>query len=302
MSFLTILTPSYNRDYILPKLYFSLVQQTDKDFEWLIVDDGSTDDTEEVVKEFISENKISIKYIKKENGGKHTALNVGVEQITTQYVMIVDSDDSLSKNAVDSIRFYSSKLNEYVVSRPICGISFLRAFPDGKINGDLPEKNEVISNFIDNRINNGDQLADKAEVYKTDVLKKFPFPVYKNEKFLQENIVWIKMAFEYDMLFLNEPIYIGDYLEDGLTHNVMKNKLQNPIGMYQNAKLLLHNQFNFKNKIKGALLYDIYYKFANGKMLKGAGESGFPTITICLSPFALIIYWYYIIKYRKYLV
>lgn len=301
MDFLTILTPSYNRGYILPKLYQSLVVQTDKDFEWLIVDDGSTDDTAEIVRNFISEGKISVRYIKKENGGKHTALNVGVQNITAKWTMIVDSDDALTENAVESIRRYSDKFDTYNTDKPLCGISFLRAFPDGNTNGKKPEKNEVISDFIQNRINSHDELADKAEVYLTDVLKKYPFPVYNDERFLQENIVWISIAFDYNMLFLNEAIYIGDYLSDGLTRNVMKNKLNNPIGMYKNAELLMRPEFTFKNRLKGAVLYNIYYKIAHKKMKNGLKLSANRLLCgITLFPSELI-YLYYMKKYSQFL-
>ena len=299
MSFITILTPAYNRAYVLPKLYLSLTEQTDHDFEWLVVDDGSQDDTEALVKGYIAENKIRIRYIKKKNGGKHDALNVGIEQITSKWTMIVDSDDRLTSNAISEIRRYANRIFQYQPKRKIAGISFLRAYPDGKTNGKNPEQNEVISDFIETRINRKDELADKAEVYLTEVLKEFPFPVYENEKFLQENIVWISIALKYDMVFLNEAIYIGDYLEDGLTKNVMKNKLNNPIGMYQNAAMLMNRRFTSINQFKGALLFNIYYKLAHGSMWRGICESPNRSLSaIGLLP-SYIIYLYYIIKYKN---
>ena len=301
MSLVTILTPAYNRGYILHELYNSLKVQSDRDFEWLVVDDGSRDNTEKLVQGFIKENVIRIRYIKKENGGKHDALNVGIAAINSPWTMIVDSDDRLTLNAVEEIRRYADKIPSYKSERKLAGISFLRAYPDGKINGERPEKNEVISNFIDNRINSRDELADKAEVYLTEVLKKYPFPVYAGERFLQENIVWIKIAFDYDMLFLNEAIYIGDYLEDGLTKNVMKNKLNNPIGMYENAALLMDARFTTINRIKGAILYSIYYKFAHGSMMRGIKQTPNRGLTLCCMPAACIFYSSYRMKYLKYI-
>ena len=90
---LTILTPTYNRGYIINKAYESLIKQSNKDFEWLVVDDGSNDNTEEIVKKFIEEDKIKIRYLHKENGGKHTALNVGINNAHGDLILILDSDD-----------------------------------------------------------------------------------------------------------------------------------------------------------------------------------------------------------------
>lgn len=226
---------------------------------------------------------------------------MGIEGISSKWTMIVDSDDALTENAVEAIRRYSDKFDSYSTDKPLCGISFLRAFPDGSTNGKRPKRNEVISDLIGNRINSHDELADKAEVYLTDILKKYPFPVYGGEKFLQETIVWIKMAFDYNMLFLNEAIYIGEYLSDGLTRNVMKNKLNNPIGMYRNAELLMEPQFTLKNRVKGALLYNVYYKLAHGSMTDAAAKHKHSFLAMCAVPLGEIIYCYYKLRYKKYL-
>lgn len=299
MSLVTILTPAYNRAYSLPRLYQSLKAQTDRDFEWLVVDDGSVDDTRELIQGCIAEDAIPIRYIRKANGGKHDALNVGIAAIESPWTFIVDSDDYLAENAVERIRFYADRLPGCHARRKVASLCFLRAFPDGKTNGEKPRDNEVVGNFIDRRINSHDELADKAEVYLTQVLREHPFPVYPGERFLQENIVWIRIAFDYDMLFLNEAIYIGDYLADGLTKNVRKNKLRNPVGMYQNAALLMDPRFVWIVRIKGALLYDIYYKLAHGSMLRGISHSPNRLLAAMGLPAAYLIYWYYMVRYGK---
>ena len=299
MSLVTILTPAYNRAYSLPRLYQSLKAQTDRDFEWLVVDDGSVDDTRELMQGYIAENAFPIRYIRKENGGKHDALNVGIAAIDSAWTFIVDSDDWLTENAVERIRFYADRIPGYDARREISALCFLRAYPDGKTNGERPRDNEVVGNFIDRRINSHDELADKAEVYRTEVLKAYPFPVYPGERFLQENIVWIRIAFDYDMLFLNEAIYIGDYLADGLTRNVRKNKLRNPVGMYENAALLMDSRFVGIVRVKGALLYDIYYKIAHGSMLRGIPHSPNRLLAAAVLPAAYLIYWYYMVRYGK---
>ena len=138
---ITVLTPTYNRKEKIQKLYKSLCAQEDKEFLWLIVDDGSTDITEKIVKEFISDKIIKIEYIKKPNGGKHTALNIGIKNILTELTFIVDSDDWLTNDAIKKIKTIHSK---YRNNKEICGYSFLRKFSNDKINGKYSQNNEII--------------------------------------------------------------------------------------------------------------------------------------------------------------
>lgn len=128
MADLTVLTPAYNRRKGLQKLFESLLAQTNKNFEWLIVDDGSTDDTSLFAKQWVSCNEFSVRYYKKENGGKHTALNYSLDKISTPLVFIVDSDDYLTSDAVDVIY---EKYSLYKSEKDLCGLSFLRTKPDG---------------------------------------------------------------------------------------------------------------------------------------------------------------------------
>ncbi|MGL4335245.1 MAG: glycosyltransferase family 2 protein, partial [Turicibacter sp.] len=102
----SILTPTYNRAYTLQRLYDSICQQSTKNdgnYEWIIVDDGSIDDTKQLIKKFIDENNISIKYLYQENAGKPSAINLGVDNSTATYIFIVDSDDMLTNDAIDTI-------------------------------------------------------------------------------------------------------------------------------------------------------------------------------------------------------
>lgn len=250
----TILTPSYNRSYTLKKLYNSLLNQTSKNFEWLVVDDGSSDDTEELLTNFINEKKITIHYIKKENGGKHTAINLGVQKITTEMTFIVDSDDFLTNDSIENICYYYEK---YKHDQTICGFSFLRGNLSNDIIGDKYYKDEFISNYIEYRINKK-VLGDKAEVYYTDILKKYPFPVYKGEKFLSEDVVWIEIAKKYDTLYINKVIYNCEYLGDGLTANDKKIKFSSPLGSVHRGKQMMYKKINLLTRIKGAIIYNCY--------------------------------------------
>lgn len=255
---ITVLTPAYNRKYIINRLYESLKRQTFKNFEWLVVDDGSIDETEELINQYIEENVISIRYVKQKNGGKHRALNTGISMIDNEVTFIVDTDDYLLDTAIEEI---SSIYEKYKENSTICGYSFLRCYPDLKINGMRFAKNEYISDYISCRLNEGIQ-GDKAEAYLTRCLKEFPFLEINGEKFLFEDYVWIQMAEKYKTVHINKPIYVGDYLEDGLTKNISKMKYQNPVGMMERSRVMGSKKCNFINRFKAAIMYIAYGKIS----------------------------------------
>lgn len=263
---ITVLTSTYNRGERIHKLYKSLLEQTDKEFEWIIVDDGSEDNTEKIVEKFINDGKIIIKYYKKQNGGKHTALNIGIGKIETDLTFIVDSDDWLEKNAIENIKKYHEK---YKNNDEICGYSFLRKYSNGTINGKLFKTNELIDDYINVRINGNDTNSDKAEVWKTKYLKEYSFPEFEQERFLGEDVVWIQLALKYKMVFLNEAIYVSEYLEEGLTKNRRRNNINSPNGCYYRSKITLEacslRKINFKYFIKNLLQLQIYGRFAGKK-------------------------------------
>ena len=257
-----ILTPTYNRAHTLEKLYMSLREQTCKDFKWMIVDDGSKDTTQELVQGWVNDDKIDIMYVKKENAGKHTALNKGIALIEEELTFIVDSDDYLTKDAVEVICQYADKYASQKEEKKLCGFCFLRHYSDGTVNVAYFNKDEFIGNYVDTRINNG-LGGDKAEVFYTTVLKKYPFAEYPGEKFMPEDAVWIAMSQNYDMVHANEGIYICDYLEGGLTKSGRAMKIYSPRGMMLRSRLFVNDKrVCTKVKIKMMLLYTIYSKFA----------------------------------------
>lgn len=254
----TVLTPAYNRAYIINRLYESLKTQTYKNFEWLIVDDGSTDNTKELVNKFIEDNVISIRYVFQSNGGKHRALNKGISMIDNEITFIVDTDDYLLDNAIEEI---TKMYEKYKDDKDICGFSFLRCFPDMSINGMKFKKDEYVSDYITCRLNEKIR-GDKAEAYFTKCLKEFPFLEIDNEKFLFEDYVWIKMAEKYKTVHVNIPIYVGDYLEDGLTKNISKTKYNSPIGMMERSLVTCTKKCSFENRVKAMIMYIGYGKVA----------------------------------------
>lgn len=261
---ITIVTPTYNRAEYLKKLYVSLKGQISKNFKWFIIDDGSKDDTRAVVQRFLEEvnRGFEIRYVYQKNGGKHTALNRGIKVIDTELTFIVDSDDYLPVNSIEIVLKYHNKYKPQREKLNLCGYSFLRCHADGSVNTAYFPENEKIDSYRNVRIN-GNIGGDKAEVFYTDILKKFSFPVFEGEKFLPEDIVWMQMSGPYNMVHINENIYICDYLQGGLTNSGRKMKIKSPRGMLLRSQIYLNDsEVCIKVKIKMMLLYIIYSGFA----------------------------------------
>lgn len=269
MKTITVLTPTYNRADLLKRLYNSMTVQSCQDFMWLVIDDGSSDNTQQVVQGFQEEGKISILYRRQINGGKHRALNRGIAQIETPLTYIVDSDDYLPPDAIEIILKYH---NEYKGTENLCGYSFLRCYEDGTVNTAYFKKDEEISTYRDIRIN-GNIAGDKAEVFFTNILKKYTFPEFEGEKFLPEDLVWMKMSGPYEMVHINKCIYISEYLEDGLTKTGRAMKIYSPRGMIQRSQVYLEDdKVCLKVKAKMMLLYLVYGRFANKPLMELMGS------------------------------
>lgn len=214
---ITILTPAYNRAYTLQRAYESLCRQTSMDFEWVVVDDGSTDNTEELMLQWKAETtQFPIIYVKQENGGKHRAVNRGVALARGEYILILDSDDYLTDDAVETISKWTQEIAHL---EGFAGVSGLK---DGANNGNMT------ADYVDAKNTERRKYGlqgDKAEVYKTEIMRKYPFPEFPGEKFLRENAVWDAIALDgYKLRWYNRVIYKCEYLADGLTQTISVEK------------------------------------------------------------------------------
>ena len=248
---ITVLTPTYNRASLLINLYQSLIKQDFDDFEWVIVDDGSIDATTDIVDQFIQERQIVIIYIKQANGGKHRALNRGVKEAKGELVLIVDSDDSLPINSLSIIYSHYLDIKDNSSIGGVCG---LMAHHDGTIIGERKISSSMNLSSIEMRYKYG-FVGDVCEVFKTDVLREFPFPEIENEKFCPEALVWNRIATKYKLHYFNEVIYYRDYLDDGLTSKIVRIRMNSPI-----ASMICYAELNqldipFKDKFKAAINY-----------------------------------------------
>ena len=252
--FLSIITPTYNRAYILSDCYQSLQAQTCRDFEWIIVDDGSTDETEKLVRSYIDDGCLDIKYIKQENGGKHRAHNTGVKQAVGEMIVCVDSDDRLTEDAVAVAKDYwaSNGGDQYT------GILAKR--------GDMKEKKAICSAWPEHLksvkmfdlINRYGFSGDTVLFFRTDILKTNMFKEFTGEKFLPETNLYCEIDKLGEMLLLDRVLYLCEYLPDGLTakfHQLLK---ENPNGAADTYYKQMCMAGTLKIKIKYALLTNIY--------------------------------------------
>lgn len=235
---LTVFTPTYNREEKIRDLYNSLLNQTCFDFEWVVVDDGSADRTDLLVKKWIDDtDKFKISYYKQENHGKHSAINKGVELASGEAFLIVDSDDQLHPMAVKRIIKCLKSIEDM---EGYCGCAGLKIYTNGDIIGQ-----KACSDIVDCTSLQRNQYGitgDKAEVFYTHILRQYPFPVFEGENFLTEKVVWYRIASDgYKIRWVNEPLIICEYLNDGLTHMTGKNEKN-----YEGFKLTVREMLKYK--------------------------------------------------------
>ncbi len=228
---ITVFTPTYNRAYIIENLYNSLKRQSYKDFEWLIVDDGSTDNTEELIASWIKENNdFPIRYYKKENGGKCRAINYGVDFAEGLLFFNVDSDDYLTDDALEKIAFWEESLPK---DKNYCGIvgnlgTSVNETPNTPLNAPFRDANllERYSEYTTTPID-----GERAWVFYTDIQKKYKYPEFEGETFITEAVTWNRIANDgYYARFFDDIIWIYEYHPDGLTMQGNMRFIKNPRG------------------------------------------------------------------------
>lgn len=250
---ITVFTPTYNRGYIIENLYKSLKTQISNNFEWLVIDDGSTDNTEELFEKWNREdNKFNIRYVKTDNNGKPRAINKALEIANGRYLFMVDSDDYITNDAILKIEKWISEIDD---KEDIIAVGAARAYPDGEyIKGIEPSIDDSIGYLDATNLErkNYNLDADMCEAYKIDILKKFPFEVWDGEKFTPEEITLNEIALHgYKVRWHKDKIYVCDYLDDGLTKGNWNLLKSNPMGyaMLYNHKLKftqnLSERFNY---------------------------------------------------------
>jgi glycosyltransferase involved in cell wall biosynthesis len=248
---ITIYTPTYNRAYRLPDLYQSLLRQTDQNFEWLIIDDGSQDETCQLVSKWIKDDKIKIRYQFQKNKGKMEALNFAHDLISSELNVCVDSDDYLVDDAIEIIYNKWEKVKD---NKKIAGIVGLDVFKNGEVVGTKFPEDLVYSKFSHffGKITKG----DKKFVYRTEVVKQYPkYPSFPNEKFPAPGYLYRLIDQDYDLYLINKVLCVVEYLDDGLSKNkyIQFKNYPNSFMFYRLELIRLSD--SFLEKYKSAVHY-----------------------------------------------
>lgn len=252
--FLTVFTPTFNRAHTLGRLYNSLCQQTCKDFEWLVIDDGSTDNTQDLIKGFCKENKISLRYIHKENGGLFTGYNTAYANISSELNVCIDSDDFMPSNAVEIIRkTWKEKGSERYAG--ITGLDFY-AGTDKPIGGFFPEKLKeafLLDLYIKN-IHRG----DSKQVMRTDIMKKLgPMHGFPGEKNFNPIYLLLQACDELPVILINENLCFVEYQQsDSMSKSIWRQYIDSPRSFAkQRAMEMGLKRSNFFNNLRLSVHY-----------------------------------------------
>lgn len=284
---LTVFTPTYNRSDLLERGYYALKRQTNKDFIWLIIDDGSTDNTKEIVEEWINtESDFRIEYIYKENGGLHTAYNSAIEKLSTELAVCVDSDDYLTDTAVEEIL----ELWKKVKNDDVAGIVAPDCYQNGEIIGDnLPNQKTI--NLIDLQvgkynISNGDRkLVVRSDLYKSVAPQK----VFEGEKNFNPHYMHLQISKSYDFAVYRNPICIVEYQPTGMSASMIKQYWNSPKSFAEIRKLYL----SFPNtSLKYKFQHSVHYVSSSliSKNRRFVKESPKKLLTILAFPFGFVLY------------
>lgn len=254
----TVFTPTYNRASLLLNAYESLKRQTCKDFEWLIVDDGSIDNTREVVESFKSENILNIIYVYQKNRGQYYAHNTALQYASSELFTFLDSDDTYLDNSIETLLFYYDqiKLDEQFV-----GVAGLKANKLGQIVGGDVDYDIIDCSIIDFRYKYK-YKGDRLEAFKTDVIKKFAFPIFDG-KYVPNALVWNRISHSLKVRYFSRVVEYYEWVGDSMSHSIIENRQSTP-----DAYLLYYSELSSYNipvyyKIRSAINYWRFAPYSN---------------------------------------
>ena len=289
--FLSVITPSYNRSNELKNLYYSLQSQTCFNFAWIIVDDGRTDDTNEIVSTF-NTNLFKINYVSQENSGKHRAINYISENLNSECLFIVDSDDILTSDAIETIYY-----DWYNAKEEIIGLSYLRIDIHGNTIGDEFTSDNLYSTHVTERIINYIR-GDKAEIWKTSEFNRIPFLEFEGERFFSEQHKYLALSGKGKILFRNKAIYISEYLKGGLSSIIRILQFENPSGTLANSVALTNRFYPLKTRLKAFLMIFAFSRISGVQFLTVFRDCDYELQWLLLTPIGLLYHRFVILYYN----
>lgn len=291
MKLITVFTPTYNREKTLNTCYESLLSQTSKNFVWQIIDDGSTDNTEELVNSFIAQNKIDIVYVKKPNGGKVSAINKSLQLSNTELWVCLDSDDYFFPEAIAAYE----ELYEQIKDKPeICGLFSVRSNPDGSpmMGKDIPA--DLIYETQFNIRYKYRVEPEYVQVYKTAIVNQYMYPLFEGEKYVPLSYTQDQMDQEYRFLVFHKPTMVCEYQSDGITKNQKRLVKRNPKGYTEFKRQQIEIAPNLLFKLKACITYDTGCILSGN--LKGVLKSPSRVLTTVLLPAGWLDY---LLRYKN---
>lgn len=283
---ISVITPTFNRRHLLRRLYDSLLMQNFRDFEWIVVDDGSDDGTEYLVEEFNRDDKIHIAYYRQENSGKHAALRHGFQEARGTFVLVVDSDDELKPEALERI---AHDVDVHAVGKheQLQGLCYLSEHRNGDISGDFFPNSPWIADVVQMRYVSGVK-GEKMEVFKREKVTAIKWPI-TTEKFVPEAYLWnLILGQQGRLVFVNTVIAVRDYEPDGLFANFSMLKLRNPNGFF-----LLYEQLSGRLSEMGfmmrARVATNYLRYSMRLKRKSSLKTG--GLSIYVLPAAIVLVW-----------
>jgi glycosyltransferase involved in cell wall biosynthesis len=289
----TVFTPTFNRAYTLHLCYESLKRQTSKNFVWLIIDDGSTDETADLVQQWILEGVVKIQYHFQNNQGMHGAHNTAYELINTELNVCIDSDDYMADNAIELIVGYWEKYG----NDKYAGIVGLDATPNGSIIGtELPK--HIKASKISELYARHKITGDKKLVYRSELTRKCPpYPIFAGEKYCPLSYKYLLIDQECPLLIMNEILCHVEYLADGSSMNIINQYKRNPKGFLHFRKVAMKFAPTYKDRLREAIHYVSSNLMINN--YKFLMESSYKWTTLLAMPFGILLYFYILNTNRK---
>ena len=288
---ITVFTPTYNRSELLKRVYESLKKQTISDFEWIVVDDGSTDNTKDLVNSWINKKEIPIIYSYQNNSGKHVAFNSAVLKANGNLFVCVDSDDFLPENAIELIYEYWQRYK----NEKTAGLIGLKSLVTGEVIGDKMPKGLEYSGMYDLFCRHNCK-GEKTLVFSLEILKENPYPVIEGEHFMGETVLYDRLDKKYCMVVVNKILTICEYQPGGLTNNIFINMLANPTGykIYHKQRIDIVN--SIRERINHIIRYNAFKILSKDKKYNYEGK--YKTVVNLMMPIGMLLTFYYKLKKR----